>query len=202
MKKQSLILIIAVLFLFYKSDAQTPLFNVKAASCYTCCDGAFTMTVPCFPGAFAIGFVTPNTYSLISVIGSVLLFEDVCVGTYSIPITSLSDFCNSHTGTVTIPFSSTGIFERYGNETEYFVYPNPTQNVLTIPISSADFLHKKITIRMLSIAGEQLLIKNNQKADENESNIKLNLSFFENGIYFLQIYNEEKLISNQKVIKN
>ncbi len=71
-------------------------------------------------------------------------------------------------------------------------YPNPVSDVLNISLQNA--IPSNITIT--DMAGKELM-----KIQENKSNIQLNLSSLDAGIYFINIQNSEG-IQSSKVIKN
>lgn len=72
------------------------------------------------------------------------------------------------------------------------VYPNPTKDRLYI---SSDFLKSGDEIVIKSVLG-QVMQRNILKSDEG-----INISEFQNGVYFLQIFRNNKLISTKKIIK-
>ncbi|WP_317899590.1 T9SS type A sorting domain-containing protein [Aurantibacillus circumpalustris] len=81
------------------------------------------------------------------------------------------------------------------------VYPNPTNGLLNLnfPIDFSSI--KKISIRILNIAGAELINKTITTSDFKESTFKLDLETFENGIYFLEVFNDGKHITTRKIIK-
>ncbi|WP_317900089.1 T9SS type A sorting domain-containing protein [Aurantibacillus circumpalustris] len=197
MKKHFLIATLIFLFFTHKNNAQPDVFNIKPASCYTCCDGSFTMTVAsCNPFSFNWGII-PKTYIYAGWNGNTFFFDNVCVGTYSIYVTGVADSCQSHNSNITIPFSTTGIFETSSDSKEFLSYPNPTDGSLNLNFSIDFFSSKKISIRILNVAGAEMLNK-----IITESDINLDLTAFGNGIYFLEVLNDEKLLMTRKIIKN
>ena len=81
------------------------------------------------------------------------------------------------------------------------VFPNPTNGLITIQTTSTLFSNKNITLRLLNIAGVEVVNKIISEEDFKESKIKLDLSSFEKGIYFLGIFSDGKFIATQKILK-
>lgn len=75
---------------------------------------------------------------------------------------------------------------------EISIYPNPFSDVVTINTGNYTGLY----IQVYDLQGKNL-IENNI----NKSNLKLDFSAFTPGIYFIKIYNDEKILKTFKVQK-
>lgn len=74
------------------------------------------------------------------------------------------------------------------------VYPNPTKDILTIESLSA-----LRTYRIFDIQGKQITEK---VLGNNDSTINVDVSSFENGIYFIEVLSDNQQLSTFKIIKN
>jgi hypothetical protein len=81
--------------------------------------------------------------------------------------------------------------ERNKENEVFFIYPNPTNN--KIQISNTNFINNDFFIRLTDLLGREILGEV-YKED-------IDLTNFQNGIYFLNIYDKEKLIATKKIIK-
>lgn len=84
---------------------------------------------------------------------------------------------------------TTGIKNIEANNT-ISIFPNPTTSEITV--NSNVELQK---IELYDISGQLLLV---EKSKENKQTI--NLNSFSNGVYFLKLYNNERLIKNEKLV--
>ncbi len=109
-------------------------------------------------------------------------------GTYTVSLTANSP-CGSSTYSADITITSSGIFN---NKKTLLVYPNPVNEELFIENFTGDII--KIAVKDLS--GKEIGIFKNIQSDK----IKLNFSEFENGIYFLEVF-EKKGIHLIKFLK-
>lgn len=87
-----------------------------------------------------------------------------------------------------------GLRDIYGQNAEIHLYPNPTSGMLNIDLQSANSRHQ---IRLVNLLGEEVLME----AGGPEQEIQLDLRPLQNGIYFLQVLNQGKLIATEKIIK-
>jgi len=78
-----------------------------------------------------------------------------------------------------------------GSHDDYEIYPNPTNS--KIQISTNDLANNDIFIRITDITGRVILQENYKK--------EIDVISLQNGIYFLNIYDKEKLIATKKIIK-
>lgn len=93
--------------------------------------------------------------------------------------------------------SITGIDEYLLIEQRVNIYPNPTNNIITI---SFENLEPKITqLQILDITGKVLYQKQTFQIN-NESNLSYDLSKFISGTYFMRI-KVDKIIINRKILK-
>ena len=91
--------------------------------------------------------------------------------------------------------------EKYNQPDILTVFPNPTNDHINIQATSTLFSNKNITLRLLNIAGVEVLNKLVSEEDLKASKIKLDLSNFEKGIYFLGIFSDGKFMATQKILK-
>jgi len=87
--------------------------------------------------------------------------------------------------------------ESYDGNNFFGFFPNPTKDIVNI-----DFFHQNINCyaKVIDVFGKILLT---QKYDAKSSGqgFSVNLSQFEKGIYFLQVWQDENLMGVQKIIK-
>jgi uncharacterized protein YjbI with pentapeptide repeats len=93
-------------------------------------------------------------------------------------------FKNSATSTEEVLFSNT----------QLAVYPNPAVDVLNINISNASFKNSSVTIT--NVSGKQLINTNMSGA-----NTQINIEGLSNGIYFVNITNENGFKKTVKFVK-
>lgn len=88
-----------------------------------------------------------------------------------------------------------GITENYTNKINFSVYPNPTSNSITVklPVRKKYGVYK---IELSNMFGEvcKEISSVNTKAE-------IDLSQFQSGIYFLQVFEEGNLVAVQKIVK-
>ncbi|MBA3682765.1 MAG: T9SS type A sorting domain-containing protein [Bacteroidetes bacterium] len=72
------------------------------------------------------------------------------------------------------------------------IYPNPTNSILNIELENFTST-EKLKIKIIDLLGRIVF--------ESELKSQLDLEEFKTGIYFLQLYNKEKLIAVEKIIK-
>ena len=82
------------------------------------------------------------------------------------------------------------------NNIDFNIYPNPTYNFLNVEIVTHSGVARNNKIKIVNTLGQITQTTNIQ----NQKTI-LNISALQNGIYFLQVFDAEKLISTQKIIK-
>ena len=70
------------------------------------------------------------------------------------------------------------------------IYPNPTAGIFNIDIESVN------KIQVINMLGE--LVKEEQLILKKQN---INIQNLQNGIYFLQVFNKNKLIGSAKIIK-
>ena len=79
------------------------------------------------------------------------------------------------------------------NKLGFEIYPNPTENMVTIKLNSIDY--NNCNVRIVNMIGQYI---HTQKASEFTS---IDLSKLSNGIYIVQIINNDELIAQEKIIK-
>ena len=91
-----------------------------------------------------------------------------------------------------------GINELKIKSDELKIYPQPTNEFLEISFLSDDFLNNKyITVNISNALGQ--IVK--QTILITKQTTQLNIKELLGGVYFLQVFNKEKLIATQKIIK-
>jgi hypothetical protein len=88
---------------------------------------------------------------------------------------------------------NTSITENYFPDIN--VMPNPASDVVTIDLNNTSY--KSIDLVLIDCIGRIVLSKELNSQDKN----KLNISRFNSGLYFLQLYSEGTLIGTEKLIK-
>ncbi len=81
-----------------------------------------------------------------------------------------------------------------GNKIDVVIFPNPSNNVLNIKINDNIGDYK---IDIVSVTGQSLFTKNYSSLSQS-----IDISSFSNGIYFLNIYQNNSIISTSKIIKH
>lgn len=182
MRRFTLLLLLFVKF--HSVYGQPIVYNTIPASCATCCDGSFTMTV-LYTTSFA--FLSTPTLALTSWSINVLVFNNVCSGTYTISIIGSDQFGNV-TENYIMPFS-TGLISIDQREKNIGFYPNPSSKIIF-----TNYFEKK-RFKIFDRTGRVVL---EQTTDANEINIER----LENGIYWLTMFTEDnQLIGRTRIIK-
>lgn len=75
------------------------------------------------------------------------------------------------------------------------ISPNPFKNVITLENNSSEFNIDNTFIQIVNALGV-IVVENKQT-----NSSKLDLSKLDNGVYFLNLYSENELISKQKIVK-
>jgi hypothetical protein len=84
------------------------------------------------------------------------------------------------------------------NPARIIVYPNPTTQ--TVNMFFKDFENKNVTAHIFDLMGKKVA-EVTQFYDGQPLSLDLNKVYCRNGLYFLQIYVDNKLISTQRIIK-
>ena len=140
------------------------------------------------------GGIAPFTYSWTGPSGFTATTEDISaldMGTYTVTVTDV--YCGVATYSWLVDsVSHIGITE-ISNSGSIFVYPNPGNSQITIsaasPLTNANFY-------LRNLAGQTVLSQKNL----NGNGIIIDISSQANGIYFIEILNDEKL-SRIKFVK-
>ncbi len=101
--------------------------------------------------------------------------------------------CSNTTSTSIAVLNCTGVNSKSLNSLGIEVYPNPTNGELTIKLKSKD---SNTSILILNSLGQTVL---SEKATY--ETLTIDLSKINNGIYFLQVINDNKILSTQKIVK-
>ena len=76
------------------------------------------------------------------------------------------------------------------------IYPNPINDIVTISLSNNELL-KNAEVKIIDISGREV----KKFVTKIEEQVMLDLADLEKGIYFIKIYNTDKLIAISKIIK-
>ncbi len=86
-----------------------------------------------------------------------------------------------------------GLKENYNNGKMMKVYPNPTSGILNLDLRN--FLStENYSVKIVNLLGQNVM--------EGKLEESLNISSLKNGIYFVQLFDKEKLIATEKIIKD
>ena len=77
------------------------------------------------------------------------------------------------------------------------LFPNPTQGTLYIQLKNP--IEEKLSIRVLSITGQEILKKS---INNNTETTQINLEKLTSGVYIINFYANDKLIVSKKIVKN
>lgn len=185
MRKLTLALLLLLFSNFYSVYGQPIAYNTIPASCATCCDGTFTMTVL---NSTSFAFLSTPTLAVTSWSINVLVFNNVCSGAYTINIITI-DISNNVTDYFSMPFS-TGLTSMSESNREISFYPNPTSKMI-----STNYLPKK----RFNISDETGRIVIEETTDTNEISIEP----LERGFYWVTLFTEDnQLIGRTKILKD
>lgn len=178
--------ILFFILIFKTSFSQPPItfsLNLTPPTCSTCCDGSACVTFTTITG----GCNGPYSYYWNSSVGV------SCQGSFCYNTTNsitVSDICSSLTQTFN--FSTATKINEFQNLNYFKIYPNPVKDKLQIEFTN--FETQNIKINIINTFGQKLLTY-----EISPNNNQINLTELNNGIYFLQIQNQQKTI---KLIKN
>lgn len=115
-------------------------------------------------------------------------------GTYWVLVTDANG-CISDTAYYNVTFFPSNIFD--DKENHLVIFPNPSNGVFTIEIPRST---KDYTIRVIDILGNTVYDKNLLSNTQNH-NIKVNLSNYIKGIYFLEFINGNEIITRKILVE-
>ncbi len=92
---------------------------------------------------------------------------------------------------------TTGIQE-YQGEDVISIYPNPSTSQLSIINSTLSIKE----VHIYNVLGEEILNDPEKSSGQNDQSVKIDVSGFAKGIYFVQITDEKKNVMNRKIIVN
>jgi CHRD domain/Secretion system C-terminal sorting domain len=92
----------------------------------------------------------------------------------------------------------TGIFELNGEKLLAKVYPNPAQDALNLVFASNQSFDAQVVIS--DLIGRSVSV-NNIKVVEGENQLPLSVSNLSNGLYFIQLKNNGKIVFSEKIVK-
>ena len=88
-----------------------------------------------------------------------------------------------------------GANEFMNDDLRFKIYPNPSSGVLNIEISNYTI---DCRFKLTNVLGKE---EQFEKTNEQNGNIRLNMHNIKNGVYFLHVFNKDRLIHTKKIIK-
>jgi len=117
------------------------------------------------------------------------------IGTHLFQWTISNGMCASSSSTLSIYVSPCTGFEPSQLTTNSFgVFPNPTNGEITVNLKT---LNEKTFVEVYNTLGQLILTK-----AATETNVKLNLSEFSEGVYHIRITKDGKQLYSTKLIKD
>jgi hypothetical protein len=97
-----------------------------------------------------------------------------------------------------------GINEQKQVAGEVFIYPNPATNQIFVSIKSANQKHafKQAVLKIYNVAGKEIYTQTTTLNTSAYSEYYINISQFENGIYFYTVTTENEIIGKGRIIKH
>jgi hypothetical protein len=89
----------------------------------------------------------------------------------------------------------TGINEAQTNNETLSIYPNPAINQIIIEFDVAETKNNLIEIK--NVLGQTVKTINNIASSKGINKIEIDVSEFSNGLYFVQLFNNNKLVSTK-----
>jgi len=89
-----------------------------------------------------------------------------------------------------------GIAEQSMNSSDLIVSPNPNNGLINISISSKDFVLQNSTIKIYDMFNRE--IKNHKLLSKNQS---VPIQDLNDGVYYLQLYQGDKMLLSKKIVK-
>ena len=105
--------------------------------------------------------------------------------------TSTVDIAYYYIDDITLIDQSTLGVNELGNGVSFYVYPNPANDILNIDIKN--FNKENLSIKIVDVIGKEVL-----KSDFKN---QIDISFLEQGIYFVSIQQNDKTLGVKKVVK-
>lgn len=188
-KKYVCLLLTLMLLSSVNMKSQSITYNTTLPTCATCCNGSFTMTV-LYTTSFA--FYSTPTLAVTSWSVNVLTFDNVCAGTYSIHITG-SELYGDYDDILIIPLTT--LVEREGSiKSDLKLFPNPAKDYVQIEQNTP--LSEKFRFQLHDINGKEI----ENRIMHGSSELILNTSTFEQGVYFVSIVSYENIVQRQKLL--
>jgi hypothetical protein len=97
------------------------------------------------------------------------------------------------------PSGTIGLAENFENYIDFIVYPNPSSGLFDISFT-ADYTNT-LTYKVFNILGQEVRF-GNYIPEYGKNTIKLNMSDLTNGIYILNIFDSNKVLHKQKLVKD
>ena len=139
-----------------------------------------------------------NTYSWSGGVQNGISFNAATTQTYTVTGTDVNGCTNSDAITITVNACLGN--QDLNSKEEISIYPNPTENTLNISFNS-----KKENLRYAFYSNIGQLIFTEKSFNEiqvNENTIQLDLHKLSNGVYFLNVYEENSIIKTFRVLVN
>ena len=92
----------------------------------------------------------------------------------------------------------TGLFELNGEKLSATIFPNPTSDALSLVFESNQSFDAQVVIS--DLIGRSVSVKN-FKVQDGENQLPLSVSNLANGLYFIQLKNNGKVIFSEKIVK-
>jgi len=146
--------------------------------------------------ANASGGVSPYSYEWFNDLGSLVNSQNVNITSNGNYYCIAIDANHCQSDTITYFYSETSIND--SEVSNFNIYPNPTNDYLTIEFESIN--EQNYSIYLVDLLGQKILLDRIDKYKGNYT-YKLDLIEFAQGIYILELKSENK-IYNKKIIKN
>lgn len=89
----------------------------------------------------------------------------------------------------------------HNDQPTFFVRPNPFNEKLNIDFTDGVSTLNNLQISITNVLGQTVLVQGVRNHDIREPGLQLDVSGLKKGIYFLKLFDKEKLIATQKIIK-
>ena len=160
---------------------------------------ANTLTV-CEQTSFSVSVSGANTYTWSNGGGNSanVTYTTASLGYTTYTVTGDIWGCSKSDTINVMAISCVGILELKQNGTSFKVYPNPTNDKITLKMN--DIKTVDVTIELIDASGKSVF-KQQAKFDTNKTEITLNIASLANGIYSLKLVSKQGTSQNLKIIK-
>jgi thiol-disulfide isomerase/thioredoxin len=166
-------------------------------------DDTYGIHCPSISGVEGGGTAINTTYGISAFPTVILIAPDKTIIEQDIwPIADAAYLIGVITGRGGIPATcSSGLNESNKSEQSSLlkIYPNPATNITSLTLN----LHKKssIKVQIFNVLGEKVMDLPISILERGSHSIQLPLNQLNNGSYFVQIYDENKIIAREKLMK-